>query len=60
MEVQDPLKWTVRSSKPGSKPGLHHPGQVGRHWWTVPRYLLLEMYKILNTLIRSKNKSVTQ
>ena len=36
MEVQDPLKWTARSSKP--RP--HHSCQVGRHWWTAPKCLI--------------------
>ena len=53
-EVQDHPKQTARCSKP--RP--HHPCQVGRHWWTASKHLSLEMYKILNMLIRDKNRSV--
>ena len=35
MEVQDPLKWTVRSLRLGQ----HPPCQVERHWWIALRCL---------------------
>ena len=53
MEVQDHLKWTVRSLEP--RP--HLPCQVGRHQWTALKHLSLETYKILNALIRDKSRS---
>ena len=54
MEVQDHPKQTARSLKPR----LHHPCQVGRHWWTAPKHLSLETYKILSMFIRDKNRLV--
>ena len=49
-----PPKWTIRSSKPG----WHALCQIGRHQSTTLRCLSMEMYKILNTSIWDKRKSV--